>query len=66
MPDQTQVRPVAHTIREAAREAKISRTLLYEFIRSGDLKARKIGRRTIITDDDLRAWLASLPVAWGA
>jgi excisionase family DNA binding protein len=66
MPDQTQGRPAAHTISEAAREAKIGRTLLYAFIRSGDLRARKIGRRTIITDDDLRTWLASLPVAGAA
>jgi excisionase family DNA binding protein len=66
MPDPTRNRPAAHTIVEAAREAKIGRTLLYEAIKSGNLKARKVGRRTIIIDDDLRNWLASLPVAGAA
>ena len=43
MQDLTQSRPAAHTIREAAREAKIGRTLLYEAIKSGNLRARKSG-----------------------
>jgi excisionase family DNA binding protein len=32
-------------------------------IRGGELKAHKLGRRTIILRDDLFAWLRSLPLA---
>jgi excisionase family DNA binding protein len=32
-------------------------------IRDGELKAHKLGRRTIILRDDLFAWLGSLPLA---
>lgn len=54
---------VAHSIDGACEAADVGRTSVYEAIRSGDLVARKLGRRTIILDDDLRAWLASLPLA---
>jgi hypothetical protein len=36
-------------------------TKLYEEIRAGRLVATKIGRRTVILDDDLKAWLSRLP-----
>jgi excisionase family DNA binding protein len=38
------------------------RTKLYEELKSGRLRARKIGRRTIITEDDAEDWLRRLPV----
>jgi hypothetical protein len=34
-----------------------------EAISSGDLKAKKHGRRTIILPDDFRVWLKTLPDA---
>jgi len=34
-------------------------------IRDGHLVARKLGRRTLITDDDLRQFLAGLPRVGG-
>jgi excisionase family DNA binding protein len=49
------------SILEAARTAGIGRSSVYEAIASGALKAQKMGRRTIILDTDLRAWLSSLP-----
>jgi hypothetical protein len=52
---------LAHTIEAASRHATCGRTLVYAAIKNGQLKARKIGRRTIILDQDLRGWLASLP-----
>jgi hypothetical protein len=55
-------RPFAHTIEDTALHAKCGRTTIYAAIKSGALKARKIGRRTIVLDEDLRGWLGSLPV----
>jgi excisionase family DNA binding protein len=37
------------------------RTTAYVEIKSGRLRARKVGRRTIITDDDAENWLRQLP-----
>jgi hypothetical protein len=37
------------------------RTKAYEEIKSGRLRGRKVGRRTIITEDDAEDWLRSLP-----
>jgi hypothetical protein len=39
----------------------IGRTKAYEEINAGRLKARKAGRRTIITADDAEEWLSRLP-----
>lgn len=52
---------LAHSIADVSRITSIGRTPLYEEIKRGKLKARKAGRRTVILDEDLRAWLASLP-----
>jgi excisionase family DNA binding protein len=52
---------LAHSIEDAARRTSCGRTLIYAAIKSGALKARKVGRRTVILDEDLRTWLASLP-----
>lgn len=46
---------------EAAKVAGISRTLLKGEIRNKRLIAKKVGRRTIITTDDLASWLKDLP-----
>jgi hypothetical protein len=40
----------------------IGRTKAYEEINAGRLRARKSGRRTIITADDAEQWLNCLPV----
>jgi predicted DNA-binding transcriptional regulator AlpA len=41
------------------------RTKAYEELKSGRLRARKIGKRTVITDDDAEEWLRHLPVIEG-
>jgi excisionase family DNA binding protein len=53
--------PLGLSPHEAARLAGCGRTTLYTAIASGALKARKLGRRTLIHRDDLTAWLESLP-----
>ena len=53
--------PAAYTIAEACAVAGIRRTTLYKEIRSGDLRAVKIGGRTVILVDDLRRWLDGRP-----
>lgn len=39
----------------------VGRTKAYELINSGELKAKKIGRRTIIPRSCVEAWQESLP-----
>jgi excisionase family DNA binding protein len=38
------------------------RTTIYEEIKLGRLRARKCGKRTLITEDDAEDWLRSLPL----
>lgn len=52
---------IAFSPDDAATKSGIGRTRLFEAIKSGHLKAKKYGRRTIILADDLRAFLESLP-----
>jgi excisionase family DNA binding protein len=56
---------LGHTIAAATQATGLGRTSIYEAIKSGALKARKFGRRTIILDTELREWLAALPTTKG-
>ena len=51
---------VSYSIEETQMKTGICRGLLYKSINSGQLKAKKFGRRTIILHDDLMAFLSSL------
>ena len=53
----------SYTIEEFTREYKVSRTLTYSEIKAGRLKARKIGRRTVLLDGDIADWQDSLEAA---
>jgi hypothetical protein len=52
---------IAYTLPEAARIAGVSRTRIFEAVRKQDLTIRKAGRASIVTHDDLVAWIESLP-----
>jgi excisionase family DNA binding protein len=51
----------AYSVEEFARRHGIGRTTAYEEIKDGRLVARKVGSRTIVTDEDARAWRVNLP-----
>jgi excisionase family DNA binding protein len=52
---------IGWSIVDAARAANVGRSTVYEEIKAGRLVARKLGRRTIILERDLQAWLSTLP-----
>lgn len=51
------------SISDAAATAAISRTELYRKISSKKIRAQKMGRRTLVVAESLRAYLAGLPAA---
>jgi hypothetical protein len=53
---------LAYSIGELADKGPIRRSSIYNQIAAGRLRARKIGRRTIILDEDWRAFLAGTPI----
>lgn len=55
--------PLALTVEEAGQVSRIGRNQLYLAVQTGALRARKLGKKTLILRDDLRAWLESLPFA---
>jgi excisionase family DNA binding protein len=50
-----------YSIPEACLEYGVGRSTLYKEIQGGRLRAKKIGRRTVLTHRDLNAWLDELP-----
>jgi hypothetical protein len=55
----------AFSVESFATAHEIGRSSVYEEIKTGRLKARKVGERTIITDEDAAEWRSKLPLAGG-
>ena len=56
------VPPLAYSVEEAAKIARLSRSSIYLALRDGSLTARKAGRRTIICPSDLQRFIDGLPL----
>lgn len=52
----------AFTIAEAAAQTSIGRTTLYAKLKTGELRARKCGRKTLILAQDIQNFLDGLTV----
>ena len=47
--------PIAVSINNAAQALSLGRTSIYQLINEGRLEARKLGRRTLVTTESIRA-----------
>jgi hypothetical protein len=54
----SEVENLAYSI---AQIASVGRTFIYEEIKSGRLRLKKAGRRSLILAEDAQAWLRGLP-----
>lgn len=52
---------LVHSIADVTKIIGIGRSFIYEEIKQGRLRVRKAGRRSLIFDADLKAWLTALP-----
>ncbi len=62
----TQVAPKAITVAEAVRILSIGRTTLYGLIKDGEIRATKLGRKTLFLAKDIDAFLDRLQQGGGA
>jgi excisionase family DNA binding protein len=54
------IEKLAYSVKEAATASGISKSLVYQKIKAGELPAKRLGVRTLILADDLQAFLGEL------
>jgi excisionase family DNA binding protein len=52
---------LAYTLKEFMALAGVGRSFVYDELAEGRLKAVKAGRKTLIREEDAKAWLGALP-----
>ena len=52
--------PVLYRVEEAAQALRLSRSITYELIRSGQLRTVKVGARRLVPVEAVREYVASL------
>ena len=55
--EREQERPIARGIRETAQLVGVSPSFIRKAIDAGDLRSTRIGRRVLVKDVDLHAWI---------
>ena len=63
--ERRRARQRAMSVARFSEDYGIGRTKAYEELNSGRLRGRKIGTRTLISEDDAEAWLQRLPARAG-
>ena len=58
VPNPSQPSPIAVRIPEAVKLSGLSRSVLYELIRAGEIEVAKIGRSTLVLVESLHALIA--------
>ena len=53
--------PLAYDINELVGMGPFGKSSLYKAINSGQLHAKKFGKKTVVTEEDYRRFLESLP-----
>ena len=49
---------LAWTVEEAARRSSCGRTMLFEAIKAGELASLKVGKKRLVTPEQVSTWLA--------
>lgn len=57
------MKPLALSVRDAAREVGLDPTTLYAAIHKGELPAKRNGRKLLVKVSDLEDWFDALPDA---
>lgn len=56
------VEPIALGVKDAAAFIGLSKSRLYELVASREIVAKKLGARTVITTESLKAFVANAPL----
>jgi hypothetical protein len=62
-PDSQSQAPLVYGRQAAQHIIGVGPTKFYELVKSGDLDARKIGSKTVVTAESIRLFVANLPRA---